>query len=220
LLDILFEDDTLLIINKPAGLPMHRTAEAGDDNLVAVAERVMANRDTPVKLRPVNRLDRGTSGAALLAKSATSAGMFGRFVKEVGLGKLYLAIVAGTPPAEGTVTEPLDGKDAETRFRTILQWPQKSLLAVAPITGRMHQIRRHLRLIGHPVLGDRRYGGAMLPGTTGHLLHAFRVSLEHPVSGREITVHAPLPVSFIMQLRALTDEEAAATLVSLRQLSI
>ncbi|RNC68398.1 MAG: RluA family pseudouridine synthase [Desulfuromonadales bacterium] len=204
-LDILYEDDLIVIINKAPGLPVHRTAEE-EHNLVNLAEEFMTERGTPVKLRPVNRLDRGTSGATILAKSATSAGMFGRFVKETGLDKLYLAVAEGTLPAEGVITEPLEGKESETRFRCLHQGKSTAFVLLTPITGRTHQIRKHLAHIGHPVQGDRRYRGAPLAEYDGHLLHAFRVALPHPATGQELVIHAPLPEGFIACVKELAGE--------------
>ena len=217
-LDILFEDDRIVIVNKPPGLPVHRTAE-DELTLVDVAEQFLAHRGTPAKLRPVNRLDRGTSGATILAKSATSAGIFGRLVKETGLGKLYLAVADGKLPAEGTIDAPLEGKEAQTQFRTLFQGKGAALLLVTPITGRMHQIRKHLALSGHPVRGDRRYRGAPLAAYPGHCLHAFLVSFRHPVSGEEIVIHAPLPADLRTQLRQLTGDFFLPLLHSLKTLS-
>ncbi len=190
-IDILFEDSLILLVNKPAGLPMHRTAEC-EENLVEVAQSYMIQRETPCKLHPVNRLDRGTSGAVILAKSSSSAGIYGRQVKETGLDKLYLALVWGTPDESGVITEPLDEKESETRFRILLASARCSLLAVTPISGRMHQIRRHLTAIGHPVMGDNRYSGGDLPELPGFALHSFRTSL-HLVESGELTVCAPVP---------------------------
>ena len=88
-LDILYEDQWIAVFNKPPGLPMHRAAEVDERNLVELGGRLLAERDGfPGKLRPVNRIDRGTSGAVIMAKSPTAAGMFGRFVKEEGLAKV------------------------------------------------------------------------------------------------------------------------------------
>lgn len=217
-LDILFEDDRIVVVNKPPGLPVHRTAE-DELTLVDVAEQFLADRGTPVKLRPVNRLDRGTSGATILAKSASSAGMFGRFVKETGLGKLYLAVADGKLPAEGTIDAPLEGKEAQTQYRSLFQGKGAALLLVTPITGRMHQIRKHLALTGHPVRGDRRYRGSHLAAHPGHCLHAFLVSFRHPVSGDEIIIHAPLPASLLDQLRQLTGDFYLPLLHSLSTLT-
>ncbi len=213
-LDILFEDERIVVVNKPPGLPVHRTAE-DELTLVDVAEQFLAQRGTPVKLRPVNRLDRGTSGATILAKSATSAGIFGRFVKETGLGKLYLAIAEGKLQAEGTIDAPLEGKESQTHFRTLFQGSGAALVLVTPITGRMHQIRKHLALTGHPVKGDRRYRGTPLAGYPGHCLHAFQVSFIHPETGEEIVIHAPLPTGLLSQLHQLAGDFFAPLLLLL-----
>jgi len=193
-LDLLYEDDQVAIVNKPAGLPMHRTAEL-ENNLVDEGAAYMARRGTPCKLYPVNRLDRGTSGAVILAKSSSAAGMYGRHVKETGLDKLYLALVAGIPDESGVIAEPLDDKESETRYQILLRGEGNALLAVTPISGRMHQIRRHLEMIGHPVLGDKRYGLGELPDYDGFALHSFRTVVERPEAG-PLTVCAPLPDGF------------------------
>ena len=190
-LDILYEDDQIIAVNKPSGLAMHRTAELESD-LVEQGMVFMARRGTVCKLYPVNRLDRGTSGTVILAKSSSSAGIFGRQVKEIGLGKLYLALVGGRPHDCGVITQPLDGKESETRYRILERGGDRSLLAVVPISGRTHQIRRHLEMIGHPVLGDQRYGGGELPGSAGFSLHSFRTVLARP-DNQQLAVCAPLP---------------------------
>ena len=196
-LDTLFEDPWIVMFNKPGGMPMHRAAEVDDRNLVDVGTALLRKQGGDGKLRPVNRLDRGTSGAVILAKSPTAAGMFGRFVKEEGLGKLYLAVVAGEMAGAGSIDIPLNGREASTRYRTLCAGSGMALLAVAPVTGRMHQIRQHLALISHPVMGDVRYRGYPLPkGFPGFALHSFRTIFIHPATGVSETVCAPLPTSF------------------------
>jgi 23S rRNA pseudouridine955/2504/2580 synthase len=174
---------------------MHRTAELEDD-LVEQGTAYMACRATPCKLYPVNRLDRGTSGTVILAKSSSSAGIYGRQVKETGLDKLYLALVEGSPPSSGVIDLPLDDKESETRYEIMTTGSSCTLLAVIPVSGRMHQIRRHLESIGHPVLGDKRYGSQELPEYTGFALHSFKTVLIRPDSG-PLTVCAPLPDGFL-----------------------
>jgi RluA family pseudouridine synthase len=195
-LDILYEDDHIAVVNKPSGLPMHRTAELESD-LVTRGMDFMARRKTTCKLYPVNRLDRGTSGTVILAKSSSSAGVFGRQVKETGLDKLYLALVAGNVGASGVISAALDDKESETRYSLLVQGDDCSLLAVTPISGRMHQIRRHLEMIGHPVMGDKRYGHREMPELPGFALHSFRTVLAMP-GDRRLTVCAPLPEELLV----------------------
>ncbi|MBI1920757.1 MAG: RluA family pseudouridine synthase [Geobacter sp.] len=217
--DILYEDDRIMVIDKEPGIPVHRAAEDEGRNLVEIAEEyILRLRETEIKLRPVNRIDRGTSGAVIMAKSATSAGMFGRFVKETGLAKLYLAVAEGTLTPEGTITAPLDGKESETRYQVLFQGEGAALLAVWPISGRTHQIRRHLAGIGHPILGDIRYRGMALHDYPGHALHAFRVGLLHPETGRELTVHAPLPGGLVHIINLLAGDKSRELLERLPKL--
>lgn len=213
--DILYEDSLILIVNKPSGLPMHRTADH-EDNLVDVGCTYMIQRATPCKLYPVNRLDRGTSGAVILAKSSSSAGIYGRQVKEAGLDKLYLALVWGAPDHSGVINEPLDEKESETRYRMLLEGDNCSLLAVTPISGRMHQIRRHLSAIGHPVIGDKRYGGGDMPELSGFALHSFRTALVLAESA-ELTVCAPVSyeILHLCEQRGISQKTLLETVYSL-----
>ena len=209
-LDILFEDSWIVCVNKEPGLAVHRTVDPEEANLVQFGERFLQRRDGNGKLRPVNRLDKGTSGAIIMAKSAVAAGMFGKMVQEEGLGKLYLALVEGKVPRQGEIDAPLDGKESQTRYLRLFQGSAGALVAVYPLTGRMHQIRQHFKMIGHPILGDRRYGGRPIPGFTGHALHSFSTTLQHPATGEEIRIPAPLPAPLLGILSRLTsrDEEA------------
>jgi len=189
-----------------------------DHNLVELGAKLLAKRGIEGKMRPVNRLDRGTSGAIIMAKSSTAAGMFGRMVKEEGLGKLYLAIAAGRLPEEGTITAPLEGKESETRYRLLFQGDGEALVAVYPITGRMHQIRQHFKLAGHPVMGDRRYGGPPLHGMGDLALHSFRTRLTHPATGNKLEIFAPLPEQLLTLIARLTGDAFVPLLRSLPDL--
>ncbi len=117
----------------------------------------------------------------------------GRQVKEEGLGKLYLTVAEGVMEGDVTIDEPLDGKESSTTFRCLCSSGSHTFILAEPLTGRTHQIRRHLSGIGHPVAGDIRYNAAPLPALPGFALHSFRTVLRHPASGEEITVTAPLP---------------------------
>jgi 23S rRNA pseudouridine955/2504/2580 synthase len=153
-----------------------------------------------------------------MAKSAVAAAMFGKMIMADGLGKLYLAVVSPKLPEHGIITTPLDGKESETRYRLLFDCNQGSLAAVYPVTGRMHQIRQHFRFIGHPIWGDKRYGGPFMPGFVGHALHSFRTALTHPATGDELIICAPLSASLLQLFRQLTGENYAAVLQSLADL--
>ncbi|HBA90060.1 MAG TPA: RluA family pseudouridine synthase [Geobacter sp.] len=214
-LDILFEDSWIICFNKVPGLAVHRTEDADEENLVDLAETLLKKRDGVGRVRPVNRLDKGTSGAVIMAKSSVAAGMFGKMVQEDGLGKLYLAVVEGKLQKQGMIDAPLDGKESLTRYLRLFHGGGVSLLAVYPLTGRMHQIRQHLRMIGHPILGDKRYGGRPLSGFTGFALHSFKTNLVHPASGEEIEIPAPLPEQLLRLLSrfgAVTEQSLLKTL--------
>lgn len=219
-LDILHEDDHILVVNKDPGLAVHKAAEDMGRNLVVLAERHLAERGVTCKLRPVNRIDLGTSGCVILAKSATSAGMFGRYVKETGLGKLYLAVVRGELQERGEIDLPLDGKESLTRYRLLGRDKRASIAAVYPVSGRMHQIRRHLEAAGHPILGDRRYGGPLMDNYPGHCLHAFALSLEHQADGRDLVIHAPLPTGLLAIMERVAGPKWPELLASLPDLQL
>jgi 23S rRNA pseudouridine955/2504/2580 synthase len=192
-IDLLWQDDHLLVLNKPAGLATHPSAET-DENLVEIASAWLEKRTNyPVRTYPVNRLDRGTSGVVLLATSSTCAGILGKQIQEEGLDKVYLAVVEGTLTGSSEINQPLEGKDSLSRYRSLATGKNHSFLLVEPLTGRTHQIRRHLSMIGHQVAGDKRYNAAPMPALSGIALHSFRTVLRHPVNDIQLTICAPLP---------------------------
>jgi 23S rRNA pseudouridine955/2504/2580 synthase len=226
--DILFEDNRIVCFNKPPGLPMHPAAEVGPENLVDLGGSFLHDRDRAAhphaapptfNLRPVNRLDRGTSGAVILAKSSSAAGMFGKLVMEEGLGKLYLALVAGKLSGSGEITAPVDGKESLTRYLSLYSGRDSSLVALWPETGRMHQLRRHLSSIGYPIIGDKRYGGPLLPSLPGFALHAFLTEFTRPETLQETLIHAPLPYGFRDELQKLCGTAYTSILQRLAELT-
>jgi 23S rRNA pseudouridine955/2504/2580 synthase len=208
---VLYEDDDVLALNKPAGLAVQggtKTSRHIDRLLAAWGEGV----ERP---RLVHRLDRDTSGVLVLGKSpAAAARLAGAFARR-RTQKTYWAIVAGTPkPAEGLIDLPLakrgfgdremvapaDPKDpaaepAETEFVTISRaGGAATWLALRPITGRTHQLRAHMLAVGHPILGDPKYNTEASRELSGDLklqLHARRIVLPHPSGGRELVLEAP-----------------------------
>jgi 23S rRNA pseudouridine955/2504/2580 synthase len=218
-IDLLYEDSRIVAVNKRPGLQVHWTGDEGGEDLVETAGVFFATRGAVIRFRPVNRLDKGTSGVVILAKSSQAAGMFGRMLKEEGLDKLYLALVDGNLPDEGSITFPVEGKESETRFRLLYASKRGSLVALWPLTGRMHQIRQHLSAAGAPIVGDRRYGGRMLPGLEGHGLHSFRTAFAHPETGQRLELAAPLPAGFVTLLQKIAGDGFGKIVQSLARLS-
>lgn len=220
LVDILYEDDYLLVVNKEPGRAVHNTAEDTGPDLVTFCEEYLERRGTPCKLRPVNRIDRGTSGAVILAKSSTMAGIMGRFIRDSGLGKIYLAVVDGDLPLAGEIDLPLEGKESLTRYQRLLQDVGAAVVAVWPVTGRTHQIRKHFSATGHAILGDLRYSGRLVKGLGGHALHAFASSFPHPVSEAAMTVYAPLPPGMLSLLEQIALERWPQLLADMAALEL
>jgi 23S rRNA pseudouridine955/2504/2580 synthase len=204
---ILHEDEALLVLDKPAGLAVQggtKTKRHVDGMLSALA----GEGDRP---RLVHRLDRDTSGLLVVAKTARAAARLTEAFRQHRVGKLYWALVVGRPPlAAGLIDRPLakqaggrgertqsvaDGLPAQTRYRTVARAGKvASWLALQPLTGRTHQLRAHCALIGVPILGDRKYGGAVAApadAPAGLMLHAREIRLPHP-DGGVLALTAPL----------------------------
>ncbi len=214
--DILLEDENMIVFNKAPVLPVHRTAEHGGENLLDQAMGFLESRDGKMtRLYPVNRLDKGTSGIVLTAKKSTTAGTYGKLFQEGLVEKGYLAFVSGKTMVQGQITAQLDGKDAVTSFRVLFQDNRVSLLYIQPLTGRTHQIRRHLSESGHPLVGDKRYGGIKQRGYNNNTLHAFMLTFRDPLSDSNRTIHAPITPEFLENLETLASNSAYSILQSL-----
>jgi tRNA pseudouridine65 synthase len=231
-LTLLHLDEHLVAIDKPPGLLVHRTQlAAGEDEAALQLLRDQLGR--PVW--PVHRLDRGTSGVLLFALSTDVAALLGAMFETGRMDKRYLALVRGWPQADESLIDhplardpelPSAGQtmlEAQTRWRVLqrLEWPLVSdprfattrvaLLQAEPLQGRRHQIRRHLKHIAHPILGDATHGKGPLNravaaflGTQRLWLHACELMLAHPVSGAPLHLQAPTgpgwPVASAMAL--------------------
>ena len=229
-LDIVYEDEVLLVVNKPAGMVVHPAPGHPGGTLVnavlAYCPELAASEDD----RPgiVHRLDRDTSGLILVAKSDKARRALQRQFKERQVYKAYLALLAGhLQPAWGRVEAPVGrdphhrqrmavlsgGREAATEYHVLEQFAHKvgpaageyTLVKAEPVTGRTHQIRVHFASIGHPVVGDEVYGKRKITlPLARQFLHARRLRIKHPLTGQRLELEAPLP------------EELAAVLVLLR----
>lgn len=223
-LDILYEDDHLLAVNKPAGMVVHPAPGHPDNTLVnallahhpPVAQ--VGRRD---RAGLVHRLDKDTSGVLVVAKEEATLLALQRQFRSREVKKTYLALVhRRVEPPEGIIEVPIgrhprdrqrmaplaEGKYARTRYHAVEFFRRHTFLKVRPYTGRTHQIRVHLSWLGYPVVGDDVYGrGNQELLRDRHFLHACRIRFVHPDTGEELTVEAPLPEELedvLEQLRA------------------
>lgn len=213
-LEIIHEDEDLLCLNKPPGLVVHPAAGHWNGTLVnAILHHCSSISDGGNPLRPgiVHRLDKDTSGCILVAKNDAAHAALARQLAERTAQKTYLAVVRGRPRASGGVVtgaiarHPVhrqrmaisrhpDARAAETTWKVLMTEGNLSLVECRPKTGRTHQIRVHLKHLGHPIAGDRVYGGgADFPR---QLLHAWRIAVDHPRTGQRLEFAAPVPADF------------------------
>jgi tRNA pseudouridine65 synthase len=231
-LEILYRDDDIVAVHKPPGLMVHRSELDRRETRFAVQ---LLRAQLGRHVFPAHRLDRGTSGVLLLAFDSRTAARLGQAFESRAVLKRYLAVVRGWPEPAGSIEHPLrqleDGKDvgdahaprqdARTDYRRLccaeLAIPSRdhdttriALVELFPHTGRQHQIRRHLKHISHPVIGDATYGKgplnrdvAGLLGTGRLLLACVELQLPHPADGRPLRLHAPLEPAFAALCAAL-----------------
>jgi tRNA pseudouridine65 synthase len=217
-LSVLYQDDDLLAVDKPSGLVVHR-GWGRDGEVVMTLARALCRRH----VYPVHRLDRGTSGVLLLALTAAAARAVGEAFEAGRVRKRYLVLVRGVAPESGVVDHPVPRSPggprvpAVTRFRRLASFERYSWLEVVPETGRLHQIRRHLKHISHPVIGDVRYGKGEHNrlfrtrfGLYRLAMHAAEVQLDHPATGAPLRLVAPLPADLAGPLAAMGLSAAAA----------
>ncbi len=205
-LDVRYEDEWLLIINKPAGQLVHPTTQEPHGTLGGAVMYWYQQHGEAHAFHPVHRLDRETSGLVLIAKQPqVQYQLSPKGIKQ--FHREYQAIIAGQlVPAAGLIDAPIaralpsiiqrkvapDGKSARTHYKTIESNGQLSLIQLTLETGRTHQIRVHLAHLGHPLLGDDLYGGSC-ELINRQALHAFRLSSIHPMTGQPICITSPLP---------------------------
>jgi 23S rRNA pseudouridine1911/1915/1917 synthase len=216
-----FQDEHLLIVDKPAGVVVHPARGHASGTLAQALAGVAAGGEEG-RAGIVHRLDRDTSGLLVVARTAEAHRRLKAALQAREITREYLALVEGRPPARrGTIDAPIgrdrrvrtrmstetdDPRDAVTHFEIERALPSTTLLRVRLETGRTHQIRAHLRAIGHPVAGDPEYGTPGLLGLERQFLHAARLAFAHPFTGERVDVSSELPGD----LRAALERAASA----------
>jgi tRNA pseudouridine65 synthase len=217
-LAVLYRSAALVAVDKPAGLAVHRGQSRDPVHaLQLVRDQIGAY------VYPVHRLDRATSGVLLFALSSDAARELGAAFARGTVKKRYVALVRGTPPDSVRVDHPLSqegnkpSQPAATSIRTLARYGRYSLVEATPETGRTHQIRRHLKHLSCPIIGDVRYGkGDHNRWFRAHYglhrlaLHASHLTLDDPAASHEVIIHAPLPEILATTLAALEREADVA----------
>jgi 23S rRNA pseudouridine1911/1915/1917 synthase len=221
--EVAYEDEYLLIVDKPAGVVVHPARGHHTGTLAQALDGRAAGGDDPWRAGIVHRLDRDTSGLLVIAKRDDVYRALKELLAARELRREYLALVTGRPSARtGTIDAAIgrdrrdrvlmsidtdDPREARTHFEIERALQRTTLLRVALETGRTHQIRVHMAAIGHPVCGDPQYGTVGEYGLRGQFLHAARLAFAHPVSGAPVDVSSPLPADLAAAL-ALAEAEA------------
>lgn len=209
-LSVIYEDEDLLVVNKPAGISVHPTYNHPDETLSNAVAAYLAKKDNNFSAaRSVGRLDKVTSGVMIFAKNSFAASKLNGNIQ-----KIYNALAYGSPPKSGTVNAPIyrpdpnkteravgDGDEAVTHWTVSEELRDASFLEITTETGRTHQIRVHCAHIGHPLIGDTMYGGEETENLKRAALHCRSITLIHPVTQKEMTFTAPLPEDMKKELK-------------------
>ncbi len=206
-LEIVYEDEDLMVINKPADMPIHPSQGNYENTLANAVAYHYAEKGEPFTYRCINRLDRDTTGLLILAKHMHSASLLSEMVKNRDIHREYLAVATGQVSESGTIEAPIarvdgstierqvdfkDGEYACTHYRGLAFYDGYSLVSLSLETGRTHQIRVHMKHIGHPLPGDFLYNPDYKK-IKRQALHSYRLSFIHPYTNEPITFTAPLP---------------------------
>jgi 23S rRNA pseudouridine1911/1915/1917 synthase len=207
--EVVYSDDHLAVVDKPAGLVVHHAPGHRGETLVDLLGDILGGGEDPVRPGIVHRLDRDTSGLMVVAREPESHRQLSDMIRRRELSRSYLALVQGRPRSRsGTIDAPL-GRDhraperravggrgaraARTHFEVLETFPQDTLVEARLETGRTHQIRAHFAAIGNPVCGDPRYGETGRHGLRRQFLHSARLGFRHPITGEELELRSDLP---------------------------
>lgn len=200
-LDILYEDDYILIVNKPYSMPVHPVKQHQSDTLANLVAFYAQSKGKEFTFRAINRLDKDTSGIVFIAKDRYTANAV-----KFALNKTYIAVCSGIINENGTVNAPIalkkdskmvrevtsDGAPSVTHYKVLVKGEDCTLVSLVLETGRTHQIRCHMAYLGHPLEGDDLYGGR-LDKIQRQALHCGKLDFVHPITKHPITVTAPIP---------------------------
>ncbi len=227
-IEILFEDNDIIVVNKPKGMVVHPANGNPDGTLVNAVMAICKDSLSGIggEIRPgiVHRLDKDTSGAIIVAKNDKAHVKLSEDLKNHKIKKTYIALVRGIiKENEATINMPIarskqdrkkmavdkNGKEAITHFKVLNRYKEKyTLLEINIETGRTHQIRVHLSHIGYPIIGDNTYSnGKNEWGIVGQCLHAKALDFKHPITGKDIHIEAPIPEYFNTILKELEGKE-------------
>ena len=219
-LDIVYEDEDIVIINKASGMVVHPASGNYENTLVNALIYRYNLDDTNVRSGIVHRIDKDTSGLLIVAKNDKTLELVTEMFKNKKIKKTYLAIIDGViNNKSGTINAPIardvkdrkkmmvgkDGKKSITHFYVLKNFKNNTYISLNLETGRTHQIRVHMAYIGHPVTNDKVYGKEKT--SFGQYLHASKLEFIHPITKKEIIVEAPLPIEFEEKLKELEGEE-------------
>lgn len=223
-LDIVYEDEDIIVINKAAGMPIHPSMNNHTNSMANALAWYYKEQEKPFIFRCSNRLDRDTSGLTVVAKHLVSAGILSTMTAEKILEREYLAIVSGhVSPSAGTICAPLarkgtsiiermvdleKGEEAVTHYETLGHYGPHSLVKLKLETGRTHQIRVHMQYLGYPLIGDYLYNPDMTH-ISRQALHSHRLSFSHPMTGEPMEFTAPLPEDMQKVLRVTSSSPAS-----------
>ncbi len=224
---IIYQDDWIVVVNKPRGLVVHPSVGHQDDSLVQRLWSLLTP-EASEDARPgvVHRLDRDTTGLLVLARSEVVRRRLSEAIQQRTVYRRYLAVVMGhLAVPNGTIEGPIarhpkhrlkmavvvGGRPAVTHYRTLAQDKNRSLLQLSLETGRTHQIRVHLASIGHPVIGDALYGGESCAGLEGQALHAASLAFTHPITGESLCFTADVPSDWMAVAQTKTRWEPTAS---------